>query len=67
MIPTIRDDELQTLDAYDQGRIDTNERFIRILQKGILETNSRMQLINFLMNELGLPVPVTEGTGNEQI
>ena len=52
MTSTISKDEHETLDAYDQGRIDTNEMFVEILKRGIQETSTREELINFIVREL---------------
>lgn len=57
------------LDAYDLGRMDMNERFLRILNEGIKKTNKRRDLIGFIekeLNSLGLEIEM-EGMGNEQI
>jgi len=60
-------DESETLDAYDQGRIDTNERFLRILEDGNRQTTTKEELLAFLLKEMGSLDAETEGTGNEQI
>ena len=36
------------LDAYDLGRMDMNDRFLRIVNEGIKKTNNREDLIGFI-------------------
>ncbi|MCL5874169.1 MAG: hypothetical protein M1161_02365 [Candidatus Thermoplasmatota archaeon] len=48
----MKDEEITILDAYDQGRKETNERFIEILKQGIRETGTRKQLMDFIVREI---------------
>lgn len=63
----IKDEETAALDAYDQGRIDTNERFIQVLERGNRETKTKEELLSFLIREMDPLKDVTEGKENEPI
>jgi hypothetical protein len=55
------------LDAYDQGRIDTNERFMKALEEGYRQARTKEELFNYIIKQMDPTNTGTEGTESEQI
>ena len=58
---------LENLDAYDQGRIDEIERFMKALEEGYKQATTKEELFQFMTKQIGPTDTEMEGMGNEQI
>jgi hypothetical protein len=55
------------LDANDQGRIDTNERFMKALEEGYRQARTKEELFEFMVKQMDLTNTDTEGTESERV
>ncbi len=58
---------LEDLNAYDQGRIDEIERFMKALEEGYKQATTKEELFQFMIKQIGPTDTEMEGMGNEQI
>ena len=59
--------DLADLDAYDKGRIDTNERFMKALEEGYKQATTREELFEFMTRQMDPTKTEMEGRENESI
>ncbi len=59
--------DLANLDAYNQGRIDEIERFMKALEEGYKQATTKEELFQFMTKQIGSTETEMEGMGNEQI
>ena len=62
-----KNDDLTDLDAYDQGRIDTNDLFMKALEEGYKQAKTKEELFEFMIKRMDLFKKETEGRENECI
>ena len=62
-----KNDDLADLDAYDQGRIDTKNLFMKALEEGYKQAKSKEELFKFMIRQMDLSKNETEGRENEPI
>ena len=58
---------LENLDAYDMGRMDEIERFMKALEEGYKQATTKEELFQFMIKQIGPTETEMEGMGNEQI
>ena len=59
--------DIENLDADDQGRIDTNERFMKALEEGYKQARTKEELFNYIIKQMDLSAVEKEGKENEPI
>ena len=59
--------DIENLDAYDQGRIDTNEQFVKALKEGYRQARTKEELFNYIIKQMDSSTTEKEGTKSEQI
>ncbi len=62
-----KNDDLADLDAYDQGRIDTKNLFMKALEEGYKKATTKEELFKFMIRQMDLSKNETEGRENECI
>ena len=55
------------LDAYDRGRTDEIERFMKALEEGYKQATTKEELFQFMIKQIGPTDTEMEGMGYEQI
>ena len=58
---------LENLDAYDQGRMDEIDRFMKSLEEGYKQATTKEELFQFMIKQMDPTKTEMEGMGNEQI
>ena len=59
--------DLADLDAYDRGRIDEIERFMKALEEGYKQATTKEELFQFMIKQMDPTKTEMEGRENEQI
>ncbi len=58
---------LKDLNAYDKGRIDEIERFMKALEEGYKQATTKEELFQFMIKQIGSTETEMEGRENECI